>query len=91
MCNVMKVQSSFQFKGQQYKVHFVAKDSSIFPVVEKLTASFFGFKLWTKIKTKTQVLSSKDLIELKNSKVINVVDYLRNFAQSQYCNNSLIS
>ena len=83
MCDLMKVQSSFRFKGNCYKVHFVKKDGHVFPVVKKLVGSVFGVKIWRQRNAGNgATLSNTDVTVLKESKTLKVIDYLREFAQT---------
>lgn len=89
MCNLMKVQSSFRFKGGNYKVHFSKRNGQLIPVVKKMVGSVFGVKLWKETNA-SETLSNKEVQVLKECPTMKVVAFLRTFAQNTMGHNAHI-
>jgi len=87
MCNLMKVQSSFQFKKGSYKVQFAKKGDRFVPVVKKLVGSILGVKLWRedRVSTKCHTLSNQEAQVLRECPAIKAVTFLRTAAQNAIC------
>lgn len=86
----MKIQSSFKFKGETYKVFFEKHNGKFFPIIKKLATSFLNIKIWMDYKRSKQELSHEDVVKIQKAENIDAIRYLKEYASNSFGKNVLI-
>lgn len=82
MCNIEKIESTFQHKGDKYRAHFSRIDDKIRPIIERKIVSIMGFNFWKTVDVcKGEKYQNIDISDLENDTPLIAVNKLRQFAQ----------